>query len=199
MRWLRDLAVLVVRLELQMYGGLLRLLARRPDVPDGTTRVRYVGAVAALLWGFTIVSAVELVVLHLILPWHVVRLVADVLGIWGVAWCLGMTACHYVYPHLLDDDGIRLRTAKRAPAVTVPWGGVAAAVVSEKGRESSRSLQVEDDVLHVVVGSRTSVTLRLVEPMAVEVRGASYDVGEIRFFADDPRAVVAAVRERVSR
>ncbi|SDD58935.1 hypothetical protein [Nocardioides lianchengensis] len=198
MRRVRDLVVLVVRLELQMYGGLLRLVRRRPDVPPGTTPVRYVGAVAALLWGITIVSAVELVVLHLIIPWHAVRLAADVVGIWGLAWCLGMTACHYVYPHLLDDAGLRLRTAKRTPAVEVPWSQVAAVVVAEKGRESSRSLQVEDGVLHVVVGSRTNVTLRLAAPLVVEVRGASYGVGEVRFFADEPREVVAAIRERVS-
>lgn len=198
MRRLRDLVVLVVRLELQMYGGLLRLVSRRPDVPAGTTPVRYVGAVAALLWGITIVSAVELVVLHLILPWPVVRLIADVVGVWGVLFCLGMTACHYVYPHLLDDTGLRLRTARRRPAVVVPWDRVAAATVAEKGRESSRSLQVEDGVLHVVVGSRTSVTLRLTGPLPVQVRDASYDVTEVRFFADDPRAVVARVRQAIS-
>lgn len=195
---LRDLVVLVVRLELQMYGGLLRLVRRRPDVPEGTTPVRYVGAVSALLWGLTIVSAVELVVLHLVIPWHAVRLAADIVGIWGLAWCLGMTACHYVYPHLADDAGLRLRAARRPAAVEVAWSQVAAAVVSEKGRDSSRSLQVEDGVLHVVVGSRTNVTLRLTEPLVVEVRGTSYDVAEVRFFADDPRAVVARVRESIS-
>lgn len=197
MRRVWELVVLVVRLEVRMYVGLLRLVARRSDVPVGAEPVRYVGAVAAVLWGITIVSAVELVVLHLIIPWHGVRIAADVLGIWGVVWCLGMTGCHYVYPHLLDDAGLRIRPARRDPAVEIPWDRVAAATVSEKGRESSRALQVEGGVLHVVVGSRTNVTLRLVEPITVEVGGASYDVGEVRFFADDPRAVVARVRARV--
>lgn len=68
MRRLWSGLVWVVGLEVQMYVGLLRLVTGRTDVPAGATAHRYVGAVAALLWGITGVSAVELVVLHVIIP-----------------------------------------------------------------------------------------------------------------------------------
>ncbi len=183
--------------EWRMYVGAARLLARRPDVPADAMPVRYAGAVAALLWAFTVVSAVELVALHLILPWHAARLVADVVGIWGVVWCLGMTGCHYVYPHLVTPSALRLRTARKADAVTVPWANVAAVRVRERSTESGRALQVGDGLAQVVVGQRTNVELTLDTPLTVTDRGVTHEVREVRVYADDARALVTTVRSRL--
>ena len=101
------------RFEVNLYKSLFRFVTRRPDVPEGATGVRYVGAISVLLWAFVIGSAVELVALHVILPWERVRLAADILGIWGLMWMLGFTASHYVYPHLA-----RRRTACGCAAAT---------------------------------------------------------------------------------
>ncbi len=190
---MRHLLKLALTTELRMYAGALRLLARRIDVPDGATPVRYVGALAAVLWAFTIVSAVELVALHLIIPWHTVRIVADVLGIWGVLWCLGMTGCHYVYPHLVTVGALRVRMARRDDIVTIPWSAVAGVSTRERGVDGGRAVQVDDGVLLVTVGKRTNVEVRLAAPLAVAVRGETHEVSAVRLFADDPRALRASI------
>ncbi len=41
---------------------------------------------------FIFVSVLELVVVHLLLPWETVRLIADVLSIWGLVWMVGFLA-----------------------------------------------------------------------------------------------------------
>lgn len=186
--------------ELRMYVGVWRLLSRRYDVPGDSTPVPYVGAVSVLLWAFSILSVVELVVLHLILPWEGVRLAADVLGIWGVVWILGMTGCHYVYPHLVTEQTLRVRNAEQHDLVALAWTDVASASTRERSVSSSRRLVVgteeEGEVLHVVVGSRTNVDLHLSRPLAVTVRGRTHEVHEVRVFADDPRALAAMARQR---
>ena len=132
-------ALFAWRFEVNLYKSLFRFVTRRPDVPAGSTGVRYVGAVSVLLWAFVIGSAVELVVLHVILPWEKVRLVADIVGIWGLMWMLGFTASHYVYPHLVGADGLRLRSGHHV-AVDVPWDAVAGASTRERSVDGSKSL-----------------------------------------------------------
>ena len=189
--------VWALRLEWRMYVGGFRLLTRRSDVPPGSTPLAYVGAVSALLWGITAVSLVELVALHLILPWEGVRLAADILGIWGVVWCLGFTACHYVYPHLLVPDAVVLRTAEREAAVRVPLTSIAAVSQRERSLESSKALQVSDGVLSVVVASRTNVELHLDPPLEVTVRGVVHEVREVRLCADEAREAARLIRAQV--
>lgn len=182
--------------EWRMYVGAARLLARRRDVPDDSEPVPYVGSVSVLLWAFTVVSAVELVALHLIIPWHTVRLVADVLGIWGVVWCFGFTACHYVYPHLAAPEGLRLRLQRRHPALVVPWHLVQSVRVRERSLESGQALQVDGAVLSVAAAKRTDLELVLSAPLAVEVGGVTHEVHEVRVGVDEPRRVAELVRRR---
>lgn len=187
-----------VSTELRRYAGAVRLLTGRPDVPEGSEPVRYVGAVAALLWAFTIVSAVELVALHFIIPWHTVRIVADVLGIWGVLWCLGLTGCHYVYPHLVTTEGLRVRMARRDDVATIPWSAIGGVGTRERSVESGRAVQVDGGVLLVTVGKRTNVEVRLTAPLPVAVRGVTHEVTAVRLFADDPKRVREAWDQRSS-
>lgn len=196
----RRLVVEGLRLELRMYVGLVRLLARRHDVPDDTEPHRYVGAVAVLLWAISAVSAVELVVLHLVIPWEWLRITADVVGIWGLVWCLGMTGCHHVYPHLVGPDGLAVRAARRTPQVVVPHDRIATVSLRERTHEGSRAVRLDDTggtgdprALSVVVGGRTNVDVRLSSPLRTTVRGVVVEVDEVRLLADDPRALRRAL------
>ncbi len=166
MMWIWGWVLFAWRFEVNLYKSLFRFVTRRPDVPAGATGVRYVGAISVLLWAFVIGSAVELVALHVILPWETVRLAADILGIWGLMWMLGFTASHYVYPHLLGADGLRLRSGHHV-AVDVPWDAVAGASTRERSVDGNRSLIHQDGVLLVPMGSRTNVEVRLARPLEV--------------------------------
>lgn len=197
----RSLARRAVLFEIALYRSLFRWVTRRPDVPAGGAAFSYVGAVALLLWVFIGVSAVELVVVHLLLPWETIRLVADVIGIWGLLWMFGLTASYTVHPHVVTTSGLLIRQGHGID-IAVPWDAVATVGVRERSRDTSKALQVDRSeqavVLNVVMGSRTDVDVRLRRPLLVPVRGAEESVTEIRMYADEPRALVAAAREHLS-
>lgn len=193
MRTALALARQALATEGRMYVGA----ARRPDVPEGTEPVRYVGSVAVLLWAITAVSTVELVALHLIIPWHAVRVVADVLGIWGVVWCVGYTGCHYVYPHLATDAGLRLRAMQRGDTVLVPWAAIETVRVRERSLDSSRAVQVDDGVASLVVAKMTTLELVLRPPVGIHVRGVTHEVHEVRVAVDEPRRTADLIRRRM--
>ena len=163
MMWVWGSVLFAWRFEVNLYKSLFRFLTRRPDVPAGAAAVSYVGAISVLLWAFVIGSAIELVVLHVILPWETVRLAADILGIWGLMWMLGFTASHYVYPHVISDDRLLLRSGHHV-AVDVPWEAVASVSTRERSVEGNKSLIHHDGVLLVPMGSRTNVEVRLERP-----------------------------------
>ena len=191
------LARRAVMFELALYWSLLRWVSWRPHVPAGTRPFRYVGAVAPLLWAFIGVSALELVVLHLILPWAAVRITVDVLSVWGLVWMLGLMASFRVYPHLVARSGLRIRHGFGTD-ITVPWDAVAGVAVRERGRERSRTVQLDRDdrgtLLHVVVASRTNVDVTFRRPVDIPLPGGTESVNGLRFFADDARELADRVR-----
>jgi len=195
------LARKLVNFELSLYRSLYRWATRRPDVPADAGAFAYVGAVAVVLWAFIIVSAVEIVVFHLILPWEVVRLVVDIVSIWGLLWMLGFAASMHVYPHLVDGTGVRVRNSTGTD-ITVPWDAIASVSVRERSRDRSKTVQVDHDekgdVLHVVMSSRSNVDLRLRRPLVVPLAKGDETVTEVRFFADDARALVNRVRAHLA-
>ena len=196
-----SLARRAIAFEIALYRSLFRWVTRRPDVPPGGVGFGYIGAVAVLLWAFIGVSAVELVVVHVLLPWETVRLVADVIGIWGLIWMLGLAASYSVHPHAVTESGLRIRQGHGID-ITVPLDAVATVGVRERSRDTSKALQVDRSenavVLNVVLGSRTDVDVRLRRPLLVPVRGGEESVTEIRLYADDPRGLVAAAREHLA-
>lgn len=195
-----ELARRAVLFELSLYRSLFRWITRRYAVPPDAEPFPYVGAVSLLLWAFIVVSAVELVVLHVIVPWETIRLVVDIVSLWGLAWMLGLAAGFYAYPHLVTPAGLRVRHGSRTD-ITVPWEEIAAIGVRERGRERSRALQVDTDdegsVLNVVIASRTNVDVTLRTPLVVPLRQGDETVTRIRFLSDDARALVGRVREHL--
>jgi hypothetical protein len=191
----------VVAVELAQYRSLVRWLARRPDVPAGAMAFGYAGAVAPLLWTFVFLSALELVALHLLLPWETVRIVVDVLSAWGLVWMLGLTASFSVRPHLVGDSGLRVRNGAGTD-ITVPWEAVAAVAARQRNRGGSRAVQLDRDekstVLNVVVGSQTNVDVTLRRPLAVPLPRGAEPVTGLRLFADDARGLVHRAREHLA-
>jgi hypothetical protein len=110
---------------------------------------------------------------------------------------LGYTASNYVYPHLVTETGIRLRNGHRV-RFEVPWDAVERVSTRERSVDGARDLTYDDGVLGVAVGGRTNVDVLLSRSLQVPVRGSTELVTQVRFFADDPSAVVQQARRRVS-
>jgi hypothetical protein len=109
-----------VRLEIGIWRSLFLWVTRRvAGQGPGVATFSYARQILPLLAAFIFVSLIELPVVHLLIPWDTVRLVALVVSVWGLLWMLGLLASMKVFPHLLDDAELRIATA-RASTSTSP-------------------------------------------------------------------------------
>ena len=190
-------------LELALYRSLGRWVVRRPDVPRGATPIGYSRLVAPMLWLWTFgstveVIAVEVVLRHLDQSWaEAVRGPLLLLGIWGVAWMLGMLASYRVRPHLLTDTELRARGGART-WLAVPLEAVASTrTVEHELPGVIRSLHVDDGLALVGVSSRTNLELVLAGPTTVSTSKGEVTVSRVGIWVDEPREVAARLRPRL--
>ena len=162
----------------------------------------HAGVVSPLLWAFIVVSAMELVAAHLILPWPTVRLVLDIASAWGLVWILGMVAAFKVHPHLVGPSGLRVRYGVTLD-FTVPWDAMTTIAVRERTRDRSRTIQIDPSKgghrLNVVMASRTNVDVALSRPLVVRLPRGEESVTALRLYADDSRGLVRRAPTRTVR
>jgi hypothetical protein len=174
--------------------SLGRWITRRPRVPAGATPFANSGPIVPVLIAFTVVSAIEVVVVDLIVHrWPVIRVLCLVLGIWGVTFMLGMLASARMNPHAVGPAGLLVRSGT-AVRQAVGWAQIEEVRAQTYVREKAKPIQLDGPVLNLVVQSATTVVVRLREPVVVRLPDRDAEVTEIRFHADDPAALVAAAR-----
>ncbi|TIC89127.1 hypothetical protein E8D34_01085 [Nocardioides sp. GY 10113] len=187
----------LVLLELALYRSLARWLARRPDVPAGTTAIGYARQVTPLLWLWTFAASIETVVIEVVLRtidtgWsEAIRLPLLVLGVWGALWMLGMIAAHRVRPHLLAADRLRIRSGART-WVEVPLDRVATVRPAEHELPGLvTTLHVDGDLVLVGVSSRTNVEIGLDGPTTLRTSAGEVTASRVALWVDEPRELVA--------
>lgn len=189
-------------LELRLYGALLRWCLRRRDVPAAAHAWPYAALAAPVLWLWIFGSATEVVVFHLIIPWEAVRVVVDIISIWGLIWMMGTLAAYRMRPHLLLPDELRVRNSVYHD-VAVPTAAIVSAVVRETDLPSSmKSLQIDTDgdanQVSVGVSGRVNVVLTLQPATLLMTAKGAVPADAVRLWVDDPRAFVAHVTQRLT-
>ncbi|MCP2323914.1 hypothetical protein HDA40_002421 [Hamadaea flava] len=187
--------------EWRMWLALGRWIARRP--PRGGRPFRYAAPVVPIIWTFIVLSAVEIPIADLLLPWRGVRIAMLVLGAWGVTWMIGLLASMYVNTHTIGEDDINVRYGLSID-FPVPWEAIAEIRANQRPLQTSKTVHFDQTktgtALSVAVGSQTAVDLVLVSPQVVRLpSGDSEPVTEIRINADDPAAFVAEARAHLTR
>ena len=196
------LARWLVRLEIGIWRSLaLWVMRRRPGQRPGVRAFAYSRDLAPLMAAFILGSTLELVVVHLLLPWETIRLVADVVGIWGLLWMLGYMASVKVFPHLVADDELRIRYGATAD-IAVPWAAVEHVTARRDAAAAKRTVAVEQDgesaIASVAILKRTNVSVVLARPTTIELPQGPRRLTELRLYADKPSAFVAGARERLA-
>jgi hypothetical protein len=197
----------VLRWESAMWGSLFRWIARRPAVPAGATGFGYARAKMPVLVTFIALCALETVAFHLLLPWPAVRIPVDVISVYGVIWMLGLLAGTWVHPHLVGPAGLRIRNGFMLE-LAVPWDAVAAVRHQTRPVTGGRTVHIDHTsgsggsagraVASIAALGQTTVDVVLRRRIAVPVRGGGTEMAdEIRCYADDPGALVAAARSHL--
>jgi len=170
----------------------LWLAVRRRDdgVAPGDRAFGYADGVGLTMGALTAVSAVELFVVHLVVPWPQVRTALLVVGLWTVVAVLGSWAGLRRHPHVVSDRGLLLRAG---PAVVAELGWAQLDGVRRRALHDPPSVGVVERRLHLPVHGSTTLLAELREPVLVRLRGRTAEVDSIAFTADDPGALLAAV------
>ncbi len=188
-------------MERATWVNLARWITRRPAVPDGAEGFPYAAAMNPVLIAFIAVSAIEIPVAHLLIPWTWLQIIVLIIGIWGLGWMVGLLATVQLHPHLADGTGIRIRNANRAD-LAIPWEAVASVGQRLRSLDSGKTLQLEETrggtAVIVCVTSQTNVELRLDRPVIFELPQGPVEAIEVRCYADDPAALAAAIRARIT-
>lgn len=187
--------------ELNIYKGLLRWLLRRPSIPKGFEPVGYARLATPVLALWIFGSALELPLVHILVPWHAVRISLLVVGVWGLLWMLGLLAGLRSYPHLLGPDTLRIRNGALHD-IAVPWEVIAQVTTQDRPLASSMwVLQPQETVrgphLNVAVSGHVNVHLALREPLTVRTRKAEMVVTGLSLWVDEPREVTARIRRGI--
>lgn len=204
-RWSRSRALIARAggVERIVYSSIARAILRKPAVPTGAAGFRYHGGAVAIFVIFIALSALELVVLDLVLQrWLVARIVIDVLDAWGLVWMIGLLCAHLVRPHTVGPDGIRVRDGLDLD-VAVSWDAVYSVGIMKHSYEpkTPRIIAAEEGVvLAVKRGDATNLEIVLERPTTVCLPGGppkrgNHDVRKVCLWADDPRAFLAEARK----
>lgn len=176
--------------EGRIMESLIRWAARRPHGVEGADGVFTHGRdQATMMYGLVFACVVETVALSFLLAaWPVVHTVALVVDVYTVLFVLGLHAASRTRPHVLTGRTLRIRQAAGVD-IRLPLDRIASL-----RRETRFTHEKKDGELNLPIGSQTSLTLQLTEPVDVPTfLGKPRLVTVIRLHADDPKSLYDAV------
>lgn len=184
--------------ELNMYKSLLRWMLRRPSIPAGYEPVGYAQLATPMMGLWIFGSALELPLVHVLVPWHGLRITLLVIGVWGLLWMLGALAGLRNYPHLLGHDTLRVRNGATHD-IAVPWEAIAQVTTLDRSLPSSMwVLQPQETEagthLNVAVSGRVNLHLALRNQLRLRARKGDMLVTGLSLWVDEPRAVARRIR-----
>jgi hypothetical protein len=186
-------------MEIHGYQNTWRLVSRRPRVPAGAAAFSYHQPVLPILIVFTAVSAIELVVVDLIVQrwWPPARIPLLILGIWGVTFMLGLLFGMLVRPHAVGPDGIQVRSGSEID-IALTWDDIDSVTLRTRVIQDKQPKVTVDDqgeaTLHLRIMNETNLEIRLETPTPLRLPHGTETVSRLAIYADDPKALMAAVR-----
>ncbi|MEU0196505.1 hypothetical protein ABZ250_43000 [Streptomyces afghaniensis] len=177
--------------EVRLLVSLVLWVVRRREGADGARAFGYARGQGAMMAGFGFVCVVETVAMSVLLrDWPTVHAVFLFLDVYGVVVVVALHASSVVRPHVLDPDDGSLRIRRYVHVdLRVPLERIASV-----RRELRMTHERADGELDVEVGSQTTVTLELTEPVThVTFFGRRREVRVVRFHADDADGLVRAL------
>ncbi|WP_105973278.1 hypothetical protein [Streptomyces geranii] len=182
----------LVRHEVRLLVSLvLWVRRRRHGVGDGIA-FGYARGQGSTMFAFAFVCVVETVAMFVLLrDWPIAHWTVLVLDVYTVEFVIGLHAASVVRPHVLDPDSrsLRLRYAAHVD-LRIPLERIAAV-----RRELRTTHQRTAGELSLPIGSQTTITLELTEPLAhFTFFGRRQDIRLVRFHADDADSLVRSLR-----
>ncbi|HEV2927664.1 MAG TPA: hypothetical protein VGW74_03150 [Propionibacteriaceae bacterium] len=195
------LARRAVMMEIHGYQSIYRFMFRRPRVPLGAAGFSYHQPILSILIVIIAVSALEMVVVDLIVRrWTYVRVPLLILSIWGLVYMLGLLFGMLVRPHAVGPDGIRVRYGSEVD-IPIGWDDVQS-VTRRKNviQEKQPKVTVDADgqaTLHLRILNETNIEVELERPTPLRLPHGTETVSRVNLYADDPAAFLNEARRNI--
>ena len=185
-------------MELRGYQSIYRFVFRRPKVPAGGVGFSYHKPVLPILIVFVVVSALEMLVVDLIVRrWAYIRVPLLILSIWGIVYMLGLLFGMLVRPHAITADGIRVRYGSEID-LPIAWDDVHSVTRRKRVNSDKQPKVTRDDngeaSLHMRIQNETNLEIRLNRPVSLRLPHGIETVSMVNLYADDPQAFMDEVR-----
>ncbi|MGW4868181.1 hypothetical protein [Streptomyces chartreusis] len=181
--------LVLVRHELRLLASIGLWVARRRHRTGEGAAFGYSRGQGPMMLGFGFVIVIESIMMSVLLRNHpAVQRAWFTVDVYTLVLIVGMHAASVVRPHVLDDDVLRVRRAAHVD-LRIPLAKIARA-----RRELRTTHDRAEGELNLAIGSQTTVTLELTEPVAhFTFLGRRQDVRLVRFHADDADSLVKAI------
>ncbi|MFF4045734.1 hypothetical protein ACFYZ5_03635 [Streptomyces chartreusis] len=182
-------ALVLVRHELRLLASIGLWVARRRHQTGEGAAFGYSRGQGPMMLGFGFVIVIESIMMSVLLRNHpAVQRAWFTVDVYTLVLIIGMHAASVVRPHVLDDDVLRVRRAAHVD-LRIPLEKIARA-----RRELRTTHERTEGELNLAIGSQTTVTLELTEPVAhFTFLGRRQDIRLVRFHADDADGFVKAI------
>ncbi|MFD5857590.1 hypothetical protein [Streptomyces chartreusis] len=182
-------ALVLVRHELRLLASIGLWAARRRHRTGERAAFGYSRGQGPMMLGFGFVIVIESIMMSILLRNHpAVQRAWFTVDVYTLVLIVGMHAASVVRPHVLDDRVLRVRRAAHVD-LRIPLEKVARA-----RRELRTTHERTEGELNLAIGSQTTVTLELTEPVAhFTFLGRPQDIRLVRFHADDADSLVKAI------
>lgn len=182
------------------YRSLLLWARGRTDrTASGETMVHAASGTLALPLAFAAATAVEITVLHLLIPWLWVQVAVAVLSVWSLLQLFCLLAVERVHPHYVDahTGSLILRRAGHVVA-TIPRAAITG--IRTVSRFSPTAPTLGDEHLYLPNQDGTNLDLTLGEPVDTRLESIvpswrrAGRATRISLYVDDPADLVEALR-----
>lgn len=185
--------------ELGLVTSIARLITRRPSVPEGAAKFTYHRQSSPMMWTMVALILVEVIVIHLVIPWETVRLIVLVLSVYSLIWVIGFIAGFMVHPHLVKDDQLVVRHGSKI-ALTIPFADIERLAANRQDLPGTRSTRYDAPqeggsagTLRLAQGGQTNVEVTLTRPLHGGTATRGKLVRRIHIWADDPSGLIRDV------
>lgn len=179
------------------YRSLLRWISRRgPTVPEGSEIFTAERGTLATPIAFGVAGVIEIVAVHILVPWPWLQWTLLALSVWGLAAFASLLAHHRMHPHSKSSNTLTLRMSGSTVA-EIPTELIARARIHR--RYGTVSAAIESGRLFLPTQDGTTVDIELSAPVDVlipamlakwRVHGS---VSALSLQVDDPAALVQAL------
>ncbi|MCY7412218.1 MAG: hypothetical protein LH471_04170 [Salinibacterium sp.] len=178
--------------EIGRIVSLARVLTRRPPrVPPQATPILAKHGTLATPLAFSAVTVIEVVVLHVFIPWPTLATILTLLSVYALILLFGVIAERWQHPHYLTATTLVLRNGAHV-IVAIPRDRIDSAAVMRDS--SATSLTVEQSVAKLANMNGCSVAIKLSSSQHVRLfasrRAVEHVITEVRLAVDDPRTLI---------